>query len=388
MNQDNHQNCNSNNNFKSSNIRKGIKVRARAPANIALIKYMGKVTESLEGDQDLRSSINQSTNLSFSYTLDHLRTVVVIDSGGDGDQESNQEFNQGSHPETNHEFHREFHQDFWEPLLDPEFSYQVKLSPQGEKKFLNHFSFLKEKWNITGTYRLRSANNFPADCGLASSASSFAALTKATALLAEQLGVGGVGADSVKSTRELQSQELARLSRRGSGSSCRSFHEPWVLWDQDRIEPMTFSSPFHQLCHQVVVVEAGKKEVSSSEAHGRVRSSLLYADRMRRTQLRWQELKTAMEKGDWALGFEICWAEFWDMHALFATSRPGFSYLKPLSFEVLNWVREEWNKYGDGPWATMDAGANVHLLFRIDQKQSRERLKSQAQQWGTLIISG
>ena len=34
---------------------------------------------------------------------------------------------------------------------------------------------------------------------------------------------------------------------------------------------------------------------------------------------------------------------------------------------MLKAVRDHWNSQGDGPIVTMDAGANVHLLYREDQ---------------------
>ena len=56
------------------------------------------------------------------------------------------------------------------------------------------------------------------------------------------------------------------------------------------------------------------------------------------------------------------------MHALFETSNPAFGYMRSGSLDVLNFVREQvWGKLGDGPLVTMDAGANVHLLYREDQ---------------------
>ena len=73
------------------------------------------------------------------------------------------------------------------------------------------------------------------------------------------------------------------------------------------------------------------------------------------------------DKEMWRRAFEIVWAEFWDMHALFETAKPPFGYMTSQSMRVLTDVRHIWEKYQDGPLATMDAGANVHLLYREDQ---------------------
>lgn len=49
---------------------------------------------------------------------------------------------------------------------------------KGQEKFLKFFALLKKEFKLSGFYQIESTNNFPSDCGLASSASSFAALTQ------------------------------------------------------------------------------------------------------------------------------------------------------------------------------------------------------------------
>jgi diphosphomevalonate decarboxylase len=79
-------------------------------------------------------------------------------------------------------------------------------------------------------------------------------------------------------------------------------------------------------------------------------------------------LLESLNSKDWQRSFDLCWAEFWDMHALFETAEPPFSYMKPKSLEVLEFVSDYWSQKKDGPLVTMDAGANVHFLFRPDQE--------------------
>ena len=149
-------------------------IHAEAPSNIALIKYMGKIS----------GTGNKPTNASVSYTLPHLVTRVEIVKNPIDD---------------------------WAPLEAKSFV-APELSSKGRQKFLDHFARLKEAWGIEGNFLIRSANNFPSDCGLASSASSFAALTRATAVLRQEL-----------TGKETSVEEQSRWSRQGSGSSCRSF---------------------------------------------------------------------------------------------------------------------------------------------------------------------
>jgi len=151
---------------------------------------------------------------------------------------------------------------------------------------------------------------------------------------------------------------------------------PWALWQKDFAEPLTFS--YANLIHQAIIVESSKKEVSSSEAHKLVAGSSLFPGRIQRAEKRLEQLKHSLQSQDWRQSFEIVWAEFWDMHALFATSQPPFMYMTSGSQRVLEEILKFWNKNNDGPLVTMDAGANVHFLWRPDQK---EMAQAQEKYW-------
>lgn len=290
-----------------------MKVTNSAPSNIALIKYMGKA-----GGQT-------AVNSSISYTLEHLRTFVQLEE-------------------------IEGKQNQWEPLAMDDAD-DVVLSDHGVSRFLAHLDFLKSKVGIEQSFMVRSSNNFPSDCGLASSASSFAALTLTfdTWLReSQQKNLGSKG-------------ELASLSRQGSGSSGRSFFTPWALWKQDKFEKAE-GLP-ENLKHWVILCDREKKMVSSSEAHKRVATSLLMKGRIERAEDRLDQLMMALKARNWNECFEISWAEFWDMHVLFETSTPSFGYMNAHSVEVLNTIRNVWREKDLGPIVTMDAGANVHCLW-------------------------
>lgn len=295
-----------------------MKVVATAPSNIALIKYMGK-TDTLD---------NLPANSSLSWTLESLRSTVEM------------------------EYVEGLSADEWAPL-DGE---KLELSETGRAKFLKHVARVKAEAGVTGNFRVRSANNFPSDCGIASSASSFAALTKACYQIFEALDTN-YQAPSVR--------EQAEISRKGSGSSCRSFFTPWAMWTREGVRPLEL--PVQRLVHQVAILNTAKKDVSSSDAHKRCVTSLLFKGRPQRAEERLAEFMQALRKNDWPRAFDITWAEFQDMHALFETSQPAFGYWHPDSVKVLALTREYWREQKDGPLVTMDAGANVHLLWRADQ---------------------
>jgi len=91
---------------------------------------------------------------------------------------------------------------------------------------------------------------------------------------------------------------------------------------------------------------------------------------------------TALQTEDWKAAFQITWDEFMDMHELFHTSQPPFRYLSEGSQQVLDYVKNIWITEGDGPLVTMDAGPNVHLLYRADQAELSQRiLRKMAPRW-------
>lgn len=301
---------------------------AHAPANIALIKYMGKKEEHS----------NNPDNSSLSYTLNQLLSTVKLEKLDSND-------------------------DLWEPLNvpgQPEFI----LSEAGRQKFLNHLRRMKNYFDYEGGFLVQSCNNFPHSSGMASSASSFAALTRCAAFALAEL-----------THKELLAVgEQAALSRLGSGSSCRSFYSPWSLWQHDNtIRPIELS--YTELFHQVIVISSEQKTVSSSEAHQRVKSSPLYVTRPQRAEENLKLLLNAFIAKDWGNAYQICWREFQDMHQLFHTCERSFSYITANSLAVLNALEQLWEKKGDGPIVTMDAGPNIHLLYRPDQMEIAREFK-------------
>lgn len=306
------------------------KFEASAPSNIALIKYMGKID----------SNSNQPTNSSLSLTLNELRTVVRLS------------------------YREDLKADQWQPLAGEGFS-KLNLSEKSQGRFLKHLAYIKNLHHFRGNFLVESGNNFPSDCGLASSASSFAALTMAATAAVKALQ---------EKDEPQNPAEVAELSRLGSGSSCRSFFGPWALWFSEGVRPLEF--PIGSVLHQVIIVEDEKKTVSSSEAHRRVVTSDLFEGRPERAEKRLAELMLAFKEKDWQRAYEISWAEFWDMHALFETSKPPFGYMTAGTLKVLRFLQDLWTEQKDGPIVTMDAGANVHLIYRQDQQVLAEKIKN------------
>lgn len=302
---------------------------SQAPSNIALIKYMGKSEEAH----------NIPDNPSLSYTLKNLLTSVMME----------------VQPGTN---------DYWEPLIIPG-TLAFDLSQKEQQRYLNHLQRMKTFFEYEGGFIVRSANNFPHSSGLASSASSFAALTKcAVEALTELTG---------KPRPSIETQ--AQLSRRGSGSSCRSFFEPWALWEGESVKAVDL--PYTDLMHQVVIISKAEKTISSAKAHQLVKSSPLYVDRPSRARENLRLLLTALEHKDWQSAYKIVWREFQDMHALFSSCELPFSYITDTTQTLLSQLQQFWELHQDGPLVTMDAGPNVHLLYRNDQLELAQSFKQE-----------
>lgn len=304
-----------------------MKWSAEAPSNIALVKYMGK--------QD--SFLNIPTNASLSYTLNHLVTAVEL------------------------EYDPNLTDDQWEPLE------QLNLSPRGQERFLAHFQFLKKYYDFDGHFIVRSGNNFPMGTGLASSASSFAALTTvACRALAE-----------LTSSKQPSVDELSQLSRRGSGSSCRSFYSPWSVWEGEQAR--TVDLPFTHLLHDCWIMSEREKSVSSSEAHRRVKTSPYFEGRENRATQRIHALTEALQTQNWYRAYQLTWDDFHDMHRMFETALEPFRYRTPGTDQALLILQDYWDEFGDGPLVTLDAGPNIHLLYRPDQHAMISELRSRFQ---------
>jgi diphosphomevalonate decarboxylase len=312
---------------------------ARAPSNIALIKYMGK--------QD--AGENLPANGSLSLTLDSLCTVVEV------------------HVRPAAKFAAR-----WIPELPTAVTTKLplgvpSLADSGVARVIRHAERVRAAVaelfpsrglgvNADAALEIRTGNTFPAASGIASSASSFAALTLAVAraLAAEPTGFE-------RAWREEQAfrHALARLSRRGSGSSCRSFEGPWVLWEGEQAAAIRTGMP--EMTDLVVVVGAEAKSVSSSEAHSRVATSPLWDGRVERAGQRLRDLEAALGEGDLRQVSRIAWSETWEMHSLFHTCSEPFTYWEPGTVAVLRWLMPHL-KDSLAPIVTMDAGANVHVL--------------------------
>lgn len=221
-------------------------------------------------------------------------------------------------------------------------------------------------------FRVATRNTFPSAAGLASSASGFAALTLAAA--------GALG------RQDATAKEMSELSRRsGSGSAARSVLGGYVEWPDPSSAGGIDGEPSYaiqlaeasrwDLRDVIAVVEIGPKVVSSRDGHRLAHTSPYYTKRLELLPERLQNVRRAIETRDLDLLGPILEQEAVDLHIISMSSNPPIFYWSPGTVAVLRAVREL-RQEGLAAWATLDAGANVHVICDADSEDEvAERLE-------------
>ena len=309
-------------------------VSASCPSNIALIKYWGKYENQIPA------------NPSISYTLNHCKT------------------------NTSMEF-----------FADKEFSVQTYLAGNEEKKFAEkiekYFKNIEDflPWILKGKYIIRTENTFPHSSGIASSASGFGAIAKCLMDLDEQFS--GKIADDLKAKKE------SFLARLGSGSACRSLYNGLVVWGKtDEVEgssdlyavqyPNEEIHPiFKNFNDWVLLIHEGEKSVSSTVGHGLMKTNSYANRRFQEAHENFTILKEILKTGDLQNFIKLVEHEALTLHAMMMMSEPAFILMKTGTLEVINKIWNFRKETGLALFFTLDAGANVHLLFPEDSDSDK-----------------
>ncbi len=287
-----------------------MKSTAKAPANIAFIKYWGKKNEKLR----LPANSSISMNLSDAYTT----TSVEFDDN-----------------------------------LTSDVLYLNDKLASGEEmaRVAKQLDLIRDIAKVTTFALVESRNNFPKGAGIASSASGFAALTVAAS--------SAVGL-------KLSEKDLSILARLGSGSACRSIPDGFVEWQEGNSSDESFAYSLYppdywDICDLVAIVGENSKKVSSTEGHAIAESSPFYKTRIMGMANKINEIKSALAKKDFTKFGEIIEAEAINMHAVMMTSVPPLYYWNPGTLEVIKTIIEL-RDGGLESYFTIDAGPNVHVI--------------------------
>lgn len=301
-----------------------MRATARAHPNIAFIKYWGN------RDERLRLPSNPSVSMNL----------------------------EGLHTQTTVTWNEDLAQD--QLILNDQVQTGAPL-----QRVSSHLDVIRQRAGISSHAAVESSNNFPMGAGIASSASSFAALT-----------VAAVGAAGL----QMSERELSTLARCGSGSASRSVPSGFVEWHTGESHEESFAEtivPFDywDLVDVIAVVSNQHKTVGSTEGHQSANTSDLQAARVAGARERVEICKDAILRRDFSTFAEVVERDSNLMHSVMMTSRPPLFYWLPASLAVMNDVRH-WRDEGLQVCYTLDAGPNVHCIcVRNDAETVSQRLK-------------
>lgn len=287
---------------------------ARANSNIAFIKYWGNANDRL------RLPVNPSMSINLEGVYTH--TTVTWD-----EQLANDQL-----------------------VIN-----QTPAEPKAVTRVSAHLDYIRNRLGITAFAQIRSANNFPMGAGIASSASSFAALTVAA--------VAAAGTN-------LSERELSTIARLGSGSASRSIPTGFVEWHtgttHEESYAVSFASPDHwELVDVIAIISSEHKSVTSSEGHPSAKTSELQDARVAGAVERFNTCKQAILNRDFETFAEVVERDSNLMHAVMMTSRPPLFYWQPATLTIMDHIRH-WRAEGINACYTLDAGPNVHCICLRD----------------------
>lgn len=282
---------------------------AFAPSNIALCKYWGK------RNTELNLPVTSSLSISLGEKGAHIHLSLALD-----------------HDIIN----------LNNEVVPPTTSFAKRLSA-----FLDLFSEdLHFHCDIT--------SNIPIASGLASSASGFAAVTKALNQLFNW---------------QLSSRELSILARLGSGSASRSIESGFVEWNKGSSEDgmdsfgETLKTDWPELRVGLLLLNSQEKSISSREAMLRtVETSALYRAWPAKVANDLMELKEAIFAKDFSRLGQIAESNALAMHATMLAAWPPVCYSLPETISAMHTI---WKLRAEGLalYFTQDAGPNLKLLF-------------------------
>ena len=304
------------------------------PSNIALIKYWGKYENQIPA------------NPSISYTLSQCRTITEMEFA-EGENFSVKLFLSGKE--------------------EPKFAEKTAKYLAGIEKYL--------PWVLRGSFVIKTENTFPHSSGIASSASGFGALAKSLMALDKEI--------SGEKSSEETLQKASLLARLGSGSACRSLYNGLVVWGATPVVsgsadeyavpyPVSEIHPiFRDFNDWVMLIHEGQKSVSSTVGHGLMNGNPYAQVRFAEAAKNFFTLQEILKNGDMDGFIKLVEHEALTLHAMMMVSDPAFILMQTGTLEIIHKVWDFRRETGLPLFFTLDAGANVHLLFPNDGQQER-----------------
>jgi diphosphomevalonate decarboxylase len=307
----------------------------KTPSNIALVKYWGKQEPQIP------------ENTSISFTLEACFTLTTLEY-------------KKLNAERSHNFEIYFEgkkkKDF-KPKIATFFKRIEQYVP-----FLNAFEFV-----------IKSENSFPHSSGIASSASGMGALALCVMSLEKALNPA--------MTDEYFNKKASFLARLGSGSACRSIEGPLIVWgNHSEIEgssdlfgvkfPYKIHDNFKNYQDIILLVDEGEKQVSSTVGHQLMYNHPFAKQRFQQANSNISKISKVLQSGNLSAFIAIVESEALSLHAMMMTSNPYFILMKPNTLKIINEIWDFRAQTNSNICFTLDAGANVHVLFPENEKET------------------
>lgn len=327
----------------------------KTPSNIALIKYWGKKEPQIP------------ENTSISFTLNACNTITTLEFS-----RRHSELVSESHIDATLKQSR-----YLSGQSDEKFKFDIyfegKKKDDFKPKITSFFERIKLYSPFLSDYDLviKSENSFPHSSGIASSASGMSALALCVMSLEKEL--------NPKITKEYFYKKASFLARLGSGSACRSIKGEIVVWGKHQeidgssnLYGVAFSSEVHENFKNyqdiILLVDKGEKLVSSTVGHKLMINHPFAEQRFKQAEENITKMKAILKLGDLKFFVKLVESEALTLHAMMMTSSPYFILMKPNTLKIINKIWEYRANTSSNVCFTLDAGANVHLLFPESEK--------------------
>src|SRR5690606_7823003 len=120
---------------------------------------------------------------------------------------------------------------------------------------------------------------------------------------------------------------------------------------------------FKNYLDTILLVDVGQKQVSSTVGHNLMHNHPFAQQRFEQAHLNLSELFKVLQSGDFEQFIHIVESEALTLHAMMMTSNPYFILMKPNTLEIINQIWQFRNTTKIPVCFTLDAGANVHVLY-------------------------
>ena len=113
----------------------------------------------------------------------------------------------------------------------------------------------------------------------------------------------------------------------------------------------------------ILLVDKGEKQVSSTVGHNLMHGHPFAIQRFDQAIENITKIKSILESGDLDQFMALVESEALTLHAMMMTSMPYFILMKPNTLEIINKIWQFRQETGLPVCFTLDAGANVHVLY-------------------------